>query len=44
MNKIYQALQYATKSEQNIDYLTGLINRRGFYEVWKKMPADMLVH
>lgn len=44
MNKIYQALQQAIKSEQNIDYLTGLINRRGFYEVWKKIPTDMQVH
>lgn len=39
-----QAIRQITKSEKNIDYLTGLINRRGFYEVWKKLPEDMLTH
>ncbi len=44
MNKINQALRQVAKSEKNIDYLTGLINRRGFYEVYKKIPSDTQVH
>lgn len=44
MNKIKQAWERAIKSEINIDYLTGLMNRRGFYEIWNTLSSDMHVH
>lgn len=31
-------------TEQNIDYLTGLYNRRGLGEVWSMLPEDELIH
>lgn len=31
-------------TEKNIDYLTGLCNRRGLGEVWETLPADCAVH
>ena len=39
-----QAWDHAIKSEINIDYLTGLMNRRGFYEIWNTLSSDMHVH
>ncbi len=44
MSDINLGLLQADKSEKNTDYLTGLINRRGLYEVWRKIPDDMGVH
>ncbi|MBP3476882.1 MAG: EAL domain-containing protein [Lachnospiraceae bacterium] len=44
MSEIVLGLLQADKSEKNIDYLTGLINRRGLYEIWEMIPADMKVH
>lgn len=44
MSEISIALLQIDKSEKYTDYLTGLINRRGFYEVWKQIPADTRVH
>ena len=44
MNRSVSGLLQADKSEKNTDYLTGLINRRGLYELWEKISADMTVH
>ncbi len=37
-------LQQMLETEINLDYLTGLINRRGLAEIWEKLPADTIVH
>lgn len=44
MSEINLGLLQADRSEKNTDYLTGLINRRGLYEVWQKIPSGMSVH
>lgn len=44
MSEIVLGLLQADKSEKNIDYLTGLMNRRGLCEVWEMIPADMKLH
>ena len=31
-------------SEKNVDYLTGMINRRGLYEIWEALPEGACVH
>lgn len=32
------------KNEKNIDYLTGLINRRGLHEIWETLADDDVIH
>lgn len=44
MGEIILGLLQADKSEKNTDYLTGLINRRGLYEIWDLIPGNMKVH
>lgn len=44
MKEIALGLLQAGISEKNTDYLTGLVNRRGLYEIWEKIPADTKAH
>ena len=44
MNSLFDGLLDRAVTEQNTDYLTGMVNRRGMYEIWNVLPDDARVH
>lgn len=44
MNCLFDGLLDRAQSEQNTDYLTGMVNRRGMYEIWHALPEGASVH
>lgn len=44
MGTLFEHLDEQIKSEKNVDYLTGMINRRGLYEIWEALPEGACVH
>ncbi|MDE5937652.1 MAG: EAL domain-containing protein [Lachnospiraceae bacterium] len=44
MNSLFDGLLDRVQSEQNTDYLTGMVNRRGMYEIWHALPEGASVH
>lgn len=44
MNGLFDGLIDRAKSEKNVDYLTGMINRRGLHEIWETLPERARVH
>ena len=44
MNSLFDGLLDRAQSEQNTDYLTGMVNRRGMYEIWNALPDGAHVH
>lgn len=44
MNGLFDDLIERAKGEKNTDYLTGMINRRGLYEIWSELPDGVGVH
>ncbi|MDE5717333.1 MAG: hypothetical protein K2I53_06910, partial [Lachnospiraceae bacterium] len=44
MNCLFDGLLDRAQSEQNTDYLTGMVNRRGMYEIWHVLPEGASVH
>lgn len=44
METLFDHLTDRVKSEKNVDYLTGMVNRRGLHEIWDALPEGACVH
>lgn len=44
MNCLFDSLIDQAGSEQNTDYLTKMVNRRGMYEIWNALPEDACIN
>lgn len=44
METLFEHLIDRVRSEQNIDYLTGMVNRRGLHEIWDALPGGACIH
>ena len=44
MGTLFDHLIDRIKNEQNVDYLTGMVNRRGLHEIWDALPGGSRVH
>lgn len=41
---MFRNLTDSVNQEENRDYLTGTVNRRGLHEIWKALPQEKRVH
>lgn len=44
METVFENLIDRVKGEKNVDYLTGMVNRRGLHEIWESLPEGTRVH
>lgn len=44
MGTLFEHRIDCVKSEKNVDYLTGMVNRRGLHEIWDTLPEGICVH
>ncbi|MDE7428639.1 MAG: diguanylate cyclase, partial [Lachnospiraceae bacterium] len=44
METLFDYLIDRIKNEKNMDYLTGMVNRRGLHEIWETLPEGACVH
>lgn len=44
METLFDRLTCYVNNEKNVDYLTGVVNRRGLHEIWDALPDGARVH